>query len=187
MARVKVCRLCGRHNTPGELFCVGADCGTSLADVSAVNTSELDRRAAEAAAPESYGTDGGLEGSQDQPSNIGAPTVREGQVPGPALCVLLFPWGRVPVAGQIGIGREMGFSLVSDRLSEFTPVSRRHAMVRMTQGQWTVQDLGSTNGTYVNGVRLEGGASRAISNGDQLGFSRALQVEVEIAGGAHWE
>ena len=51
MARVKVCRLCGHHNGPDELFCAAADCGTSLADVSAVDSSEIERMAAEAELP----------------------------------------------------------------------------------------------------------------------------------------
>ena len=32
--------------------------------------------------------------------------------------------------------------------------SRRHAQLSSTQGQWTITDLGSTNGTFVNGARI---------------------------------
>jgi HD-GYP domain-containing protein (c-di-GMP phosphodiesterase class II)/pSer/pThr/pTyr-binding forkhead associated (FHA) protein len=37
---------------------------------------------------------------------------------------------------------------------EDTSVSRRHAELRYTEKGWRVRDLGSTNGTYVNGTRL---------------------------------
>ena len=184
MARVKVCRLCGKHNEPDELFCVDDACGTSLADVSAVDTSELERLAAEAEAAEAEAAEsgdvgGGVEVQQNQA--VGGQTTREGQVAQAPPCALVFPWGQVPVAGQLGVGREAGFSPISGQLDAFPTVSRQHAIVGVAQGQWTVRDLGSTNGTYVNGTRLAEGETRAIQNGDQVGFSRGLQVRVEIA------
>src|SRR5882762_5985654 len=36
-------------------------------------------------------------------------------------------------------------------------VSRRHAEVRATDHGWRVRDLGSTNGTFLNGTRLQPG------------------------------
>ncbi len=43
-------------------------------------------------------------------------------------------------------------------------VSRRHAAVRLLDNGVAVEDLGSTNGTFVNGVRLE--APKRLSPGD---------------------
>jgi hypothetical protein len=40
---------------------------------------------------------------------------------------------------------------------EDTSVSRRHAEVRASAGGWRLRDLGSTNGTYLNGTRLGAG------------------------------
>ena len=197
MARVKVCRLCGEHNEPGELFCVGSGCGTSLADIGVEDTSEIERREAEAREAQAREDEaGGGEGAAVEAADVeaggdeveaqslraaataGAQTTREVQ---PAPCALAFPWGRVPVTGQLAVGREAGFSPISGQLDGYPTVSRRHAVVGAAQGQWAVQDLGSTNGTYVNGARLGKGETRGIQNGDQVGFSQGLQAQVEIA------
>ncbi len=97
-------------------------------------------------------------------------------------CALVFPWGRVPVAGELVVGRGAESSPISGHLDAFPTVSRRHAVVGAAQGRWTVRDLGSTNGTFVNNARLAEGETRAIQNGDRVGFSQSLQVQVEIAG-----
>ena len=181
MARVKVCRLCETHNGPDELFCT--NCGTSLADVRAMDTAEIERLKAEAEA-EASGGDSTVAPAEPEPAPappaVGGHTVREQAAP---TCALLFPWGRTPVAGQLAIGREAGFSPISQHLDAYTTVSRQHAVVGLVQGNWTVRDLGSTNGTYVNGAQLAGGETRNIGNGDQVGFSRGLQVQVEISAG----
>ena len=190
MARVKVCRLCGEHNSPDEFFCVADGCGTSLAHVSAVDSSEIERMAAEAEAAEADAVNG-----VDDELDIVEISVDEGRQPGadadrhtvrdvqPRPCALVFPWGKMSIAGQLSIGREAGFSPISGQLDAYPTVSRQHAVVVETQNQWAVRDLDSTNGTYVNGTRLVKGQTRTIQNGDQLGFSRGLQVEVEIAAG----
>lgn len=182
MARVKICNLCGRHNPPDELFCV--ECGSSLADVSVVDPSliqsaeESDDAAVERVDAQ---TDG--QGRQDQPPAASARTARDIEPGEVAPCTLRFPWGRVRVGEVLGIGRDSGFSPISGQLDSFTTVSRRHAVVGAPHGQWVVRDLGSTNGTYLNGERLAENETRAISNGDQVGFSRSLQVGVEIEAG----
>ncbi len=181
MARVKVCRLCGEHNAPDELFCVGANCGTSLADVSVVDASSIQRAAADGAAVESVDVQTDSQGRQDQTPIAGAHLERDIDAVQLAPCALRFPWGRVPVAGRLGVGRDAGFSPISAQLDSLATVSRRHAIVEAEQGRWTVRDVGSTNGTYLNGDRLAEGETRAIGNGDRLGFSRSLQIDVEIA------
>lgn len=48
-------------------------------------------------------------------------------------------------------------------------VSRRHARIKLLEGQYVVEDLGSTNGTYINrGRRLLPGMPQPISDGDEL-------------------
>ncbi len=53
------------------------------------------------------------------------------------------------------------------RLSHET-VSRAHAELRLQGGVWVLRDLGSTNGTTVNGRRVTGSA--VVRDGDQVSF-----------------
>jgi FHA domain len=48
-------------------------------------------------------------------------------------------------------------------------VSRRHARISLNNGQYFVEDLGSTNGTFVNrGKRLMPGIRQALNDGDEI-------------------
>jgi len=78
-------------------------------------------------------------------------------------------------AGQVRIVRK-DFATVGRHPSADLPfdasrdldVSGRHAAVFRQSGRWMVRDLGSSNGTWVNGTRLKG--DRALSPGDVLRF-----------------
>jgi hypothetical protein len=57
-------------------------------------------------------------------------------------------------------------------------ISRRHAEIVWTGRYWAVRDLGSTNGTRVNGVPLAGSEVRQLMRNDsiELGFITHLTV-----------
>lgn len=48
-------------------------------------------------------------------------------------------------------------------------VSREHAVVRVHDGEYVVEDLGSTNGTLLNSQRVTG--QRPLRDGDRLSFA----------------
>jgi len=56
------------------------------------------------------------------------------------------------IAAQTGIGRSQDGQLVVLASS----VSREHAELKQNDAGWTVKDLGSRNGTFVNGQRMNG-------------------------------
>jgi hypothetical protein len=47
-------------------------------------------------------------------------------------------------------------------------VSREHAAIHYTDNGWMVEDLGSTNGTYVNDGKLPAHQLHALQNGDTV-------------------
>ena len=74
--------------------------------------------------------------------------------------------------GLITLGRRAGNSLV---LAD-PYLSGKHAEIRAEGGAVTLTDLGSTNGTFVNGQRLAANEKQALEEGDeiQLGQTRYL-------------
>lgn len=85
---------------------------------------------------------------------------------------------RIEVEGPMTIGRE-----AADITIEDPEISRRHAEVRPAGGGLEVEDLGSTNGTFVNEDRI--GAATALAAGDTLRVGQA-ELELEsapVAGG----
>jgi pSer/pThr/pTyr-binding forkhead associated (FHA) protein len=56
-----------------------------------------------------------------------------------------------------------------DSLDQEAKVSRRHARIVFNNGEYYVEDLGSTNGTYVNrGRRLLPGNPQILQDGDEI-------------------
>lgn len=76
--------------------------------------------------------------------------------------------GQAPVANVNLVGRRVviGRSPDCDVVLNNTSVSRQHAEMLYDGAAWSVRDLGSRNGTGVNGVRVAG--ERALQPGDML-------------------
>lgn len=75
---------------------------------------------------------------------------------------------RFPARGTVvRVGRAADNDVV---LSAEPTVSRHHAELVCEHAGWLVRDLGSHNGTHVNGVRLADGASQAVGPRDVVGL-----------------
>ena len=82
---------------------------------------------------------------------------------------------RLSLEGELVIGREGVAVTIED-----SELSRRHASVRPVEGGFEVEDLGSLNGTYVNGRRID--APTRLAGGDSLKLGQSvLQLELEVA------
>lgn len=62
-----------------------------------------------------------------------------------------------------------------------TAVSRRHAEIRNREGTLVVVDLGSTNGTKLNGEDLAPGEERPLADGDEITVGEHCRLLVRLA------
>ncbi len=91
-----------------------------------------------------------------------------------------------PRAGQafdlnkpvVTIGREAG----NDIVLEDPQVSRQHARLTLQGASYVIEDLGSTNGSFVNGRRVM--APTPLNPGDKLGLGDTVVLEVQGGLGA---
>src|SRR5262249_4963451 len=73
---------------------------------------------------------------------------------------------RITIRPGATVGREAGNAIIIDEAT----VSARHAVFGFDRDGWWLEDLGSTNGTFVNRRRLDG--RRSIEEGDEVQFGR---------------
>jgi pSer/pThr/pTyr-binding forkhead associated (FHA) protein len=84
----------------------------------------------------------------------------------------------IPARDEVVVGRE-------DPISDVFPdldltnlggmdkgVSRKHAVIHRSGSDYTVEDMGSTNGTYINKRKIQPHAPQAIKPGDELRFGK---------------
>jgi pSer/pThr/pTyr-binding forkhead associated (FHA) protein len=76
-------------------------------------------------------------------------------------------------AQEISIGRETTNTIVINDAQ----VSRRHARMELRGSTYVIQDLGSTNGTFVNGIRISG--MQVLTPGDLVTFGEGIAMAYE--------
>lgn len=70
-------------------------------------------------------------------------------------------------------------SAANVRIEGNTAISRVHLLIRYTGQCFAVEDKNSTNGTFINGNRLEPGELVKLNNGDRLGMgNETFTVEI---------
>jgi FHA domain-containing protein/zinc ribbon protein len=164
------CTACGTENLPGSHYC--SNCGAALP--------------AAASGPDVTSTLSTTGTSTDPDSSEFSAEAHQGAVdalaPGSALLVVK----RGPNAGSrflldqdvISAGRHPDSDIFLDDVT----VSRRHAEFRREGSGYTVHDVGSLNGTYVNRERIE---SAPLSGGDevQIGKFRLVYLTAAVRSG----
>lgn len=147
------CTMCSVVNAPGAKFC--SACGTRLPDPDEVATG----------AYPTVGVDVAGEGE------VGQLIVTRGGTAGARFAL---------DAEETTVGRHPDSDIFLDDVT----VSRRHAVVRRDgMGQYTLSDVGSLNGTYMDGERIETAALREGAQ-VQVGKFRLVFVIGTLGGSA---
>jgi hypothetical protein len=84
------------------------------------------------------------------------------------------PDRKYDLKGTVNIGRAKDSQLVLDDPT----VSRQHAWIKAEDEEFSVFDVGSANGTFVNGEKVE--APRRLQNGDVVRFGDAEFIFTKV-------
>ncbi len=90
-------------------------------------------------------------------------TVRPASLDARPRAWVIWRWGHIGLTeGEHLLGRDVDVAVWLESPS----VSRHHAVIRISEVEATVQDLGSKNGTYVGGKRVAG--PTRLADGDEI-------------------
>lgn len=172
------CPGCGTENLPGSLYC--DNCGMLLPTV---DTSKL------------VGAAGPGQGGGEDPAVIGNGAISGAAAPANgAVPLAAGVTGRFVVNGsnysfdfpsgkpELLIGRAEPDSRYFPDIDtvpaggEAAGVSRRHAKLTTTGGRVYIEDLGSTNFTFVNRQRLQAGQRVPLNPGDEVRLGRLVML-----------
>ncbi len=93
--------------------------------------------------------------------------------------LVIFEPGQPPSALTLSVAIRAGRDLQSDLSLVHHQISRQHTRFEPEEGGWIVRDLGSANGTFVNGVRVD---KHRLAHGDTIDIGPVKLVFQEQAG-----
>lgn len=165
------CSFCGTENVENTLFC--SECGTYLLEDNTQSTDAL-----------GGGQIAWVDEEEDAFDDI-APIKGTGPL---TIRLRIGETGRkveAPLTKAIHMGRLDPANNVfpeidlSQEQGVEKGISRQHARIFKREGVVVVEDLGSINGTFVNGRRLAPYLPETLHHGDQLQLGK-LSIEVEL-------
>jgi hypothetical protein len=110
-----------------------------------------------------------------RPSRSGKAPAAPAAPPGPTSVLIYEKEKGKPRSVKVAASMVMGRGAECELLLDDTFVSQQHARLFGKNGSWYVEDLGSTNGTYVNEQRLA--APAMVQPGDRI---RVGQTVLEL-------
>lgn len=161
-----ICPSCKHKNLDGTVFC--DDCGSPLEPTEQVVTQNISEEEREQIAADSKMTQSI---SLDLDTWASLHLLESGQIL------------TLADRGEFTLGRVSDAQPIMPDI-DLTPyqayacgVSRLHAVLKRERNQVIVRDLGSSNGTYLNGKRLQPNSDHALNHGDML-FLGKLKLQI---------
>jgi hypothetical protein len=160
-----ICPSCKHIESDGAIFC--GECGTQLTRYEGLQTQNL---------PSEYGID--LTSAPVDEKNyvssdawISLHLLESGQIL-PVSDRTEFTLGRVsenqPIMPDVDLSSYKAYE---------NGVSRLHAVIRHNDGNIAIMDLGSANGTYINGVRIVSNVEQPLRHSDILALGK-LKIQI---------
>ena len=187
MALVKTCPTCGIGNLPTSPFCT--QCGVSLVAVALAEVIESTIGAVngQQSAEKVVCPDCKAENDVDADRCVYCDCSLQSCAENPQACSveLTWPWGKELLTQPLRIGRDPPASEGLIKVISahgYDNISRSHAELspESPPGGVTVVDLGSSNGTFVDGVRIPANKPIPLKSGAVIRFAANLSVVVRI-------
>lgn len=173
-----LCPQCNTQNEAGAAFC--DQCGAALASAPAdsAEATACPVCGAAAMAGDAFCNECGaaLSAPAPAPAPASAPAPALASIPAGRAAQIVSGGGRVELSGKASylIGREDPISGIHPEIDttgsdgDAAGVSRRHAEIIQAGGGWFLQDLNSTNGSFVNNQRVPPHTRHPLHSGDQI-------------------
>jgi pSer/pThr/pTyr-binding forkhead associated (FHA) protein len=160
-----ICPDCGHHNRQGAVIC--DNCGKTLAgDFSVTQNVPTSKTSSFDIEPVIVTTD----------LNLKVSLMLIVQTDGTPGTFAMTREKGVYVVGRTDPGTAIGSVDIDLALhgAHTLGVSRRHARIFLNEDIWMLEDLGSTNGTYINGRRMYPDQHYILHHGDQIQFGKLV-------------
>lgn len=168
------CLACNQQEYEGELFCsncgarLWASPGETIPTIGFTNTALLSRVGGDASKPL-------MSSVSTQELAAGQIAVQVGQA------VIMLMGKNEYLIGREGGENEIPEVNLGPHGGRDKGVSRRHAVLRVDRRQLLLMDLGSSNGTWLNGAQLSANEPVRLENGDEIRLGKlTLKIKFNL-------
>jgi len=163
-----ICQNCKSQEPDGTIFC--SECGTQLTEVNSAQTQKFTPSTKELNDAQAYAKEIPGKGG----TWISLHLLESGQIL-PFSEQTEFTLGRLsdnqPIEPDVDLSPYKAFD---------NGVSRLHAVIRHSEGNVVLVDLGSSNGSYINGIRIMPNIEHPLRHGDIMALGK-LKMQVILS------